>query len=200
MPIREEVEPPNLRKGWIQTGFIFIAGMFVLWLASGDAIPRMRAAVTPPKAATAALAPSSPPAPFCSGQQLELGLFFTGCAESVGNGTDLCGASKPGVFQGLALLRDPRHAYLLYLEVDGGYHGPDIYPLVVWPHASLGTGDGVAKVALREAITGALWRSTAGWLRIDAGEKTGSVRAGLVYDGAETTVLGLKAIGRWSCG
>jgi hypothetical protein len=200
MPIREEVEPPNMRNGWIQIALMSIVGIFVLWLANGDGIPRIRAGLSHPKAATIVVAPSPPPAPSCSVQQLELGLFFTGCAESVGKGTDLCDASKPGVFHGLAYLRDPHHAYLLYLEVDGGYHGPDVYPLVVWPHASLGAGDGVAKVALREANSGALWRSTAGWLRVDAGEKSGSVRAGLVYDSAETTVLGLNTIGAWSCG
>jgi hypothetical protein len=143
---------------------------------------------------------SPPPAPTCLVQQLEVSLFFTGCADSVGKNTDLCDASSPGVFHGLAYLRDPLHTYLLYLEVNGGYHGPDLYALLVWPHAGLGARDGVAKVAVREAGSGALWRSTAGWLRVDRDEKSGSVRAGLVYDGAETTVLGLKTIGAWRCG
>jgi hypothetical protein len=36
--------------------------------------------------------------------------------------------------------------------------------------------------------------------RVDAGQKSGAVRARLVYDGAEATVLGLKTMGAWSWG
>jgi hypothetical protein len=194
-----QVEPPDLRSGWIQVAILAIVGAFVLWFASGDPAARLRTALASPKA-PAVVAPSPPPAPSCSIRQLELSLFFTGCADSVGKDTDLCGASKPGVFEGLAYLRDKRHAYLLYVEVDGGYHGPDTYPLAPWPSPGLGAGDGVAKVALREASSGALWKSAGGWLRVDPGEKSGAVRAGLVYDGAEASVLGLKTIGAWSCG
>jgi len=199
MPVRDEVQPSDLRSGWIQVAVLALAAVVVLWLASGDPGARFKAVFSPPKAAAAVTAPSPPQAPTCSVQQLELSLFFTGCADSTGKDTDLC-VSKPGVFQGLAYLRDRHHTYLLYVEVDGGYHGPDTYPLAPWPSPGLGAGDGVAKVALREATSGALWRSAGGWLRVDTRETSGAVRAGLVYDGAEATVLGLKAIGSWSCG
>jgi hypothetical protein len=200
MPARHDVAQRELRNGWIQIVVLSIAAILVLWLASGDPTARLKMALSPPKSAKI-VAPASPPTvPVCSVQQLELSLFFTGCADSVGNGTDLCDASKSGFFQGLAYLRDKHHAYLLYVEVDGVYHGPGTYALAPWPQAGLRAGDGFAKVALREAGSGALWRSTGGWLRVDAGEKSGAVRAGLVYDGAEATVLGLKTIGAWSCG
>ncbi|HXA43665.1 MAG TPA: hypothetical protein VNV65_12225 [Candidatus Solibacter sp.] len=200
MPVVDQVEPANLRNGWIQVAVLAVAAVVVLWLASGDPGARLRGAFSPPKAAAAVSAPSPPPAPSCSVQQLELSLSFTGCADSLGKDTDLCDVSKPGVFKGLAYLRDSRHAYLLYVEVDGGYHGPDTYPLAPWPSAGLGAVDGVAKVALRESSSGALWKSAGGWLRVDPGQKSGAVRAGLVYDGAEASVLGLKTIGAWSCG
>ncbi len=200
MSVRHDVAPRELRNGWIQVAFLAIAAIFVLWLASGDPSARLKAALSRPKSATI-VAPAAPLAvPSCSAQQLALSLFFTGCADSLGHDTDLCDASKPGFFQGLAYLRDRSHAYLLYVEVDGGYHGPDTYALAPWPRSGLGAGDGVAKVALRETGSGALWRSTGGWLRVDPGARSGAVRAGLVYDGAEASVLGLKTIGAWSCG
>lgn len=195
-----ERQPANLRSGWIQVAVLAIAAAFVLWLASGDPGERLRTAFSTPKAAAAVAAPRPQPAPSCSVQQLELSLFFTGCADSLGQDIEFCDASKPGAFEGLAYLRDRHHAYLLYVAVDGGYHGPATYPLAPWPHAGLSAGDGIAKVALREASSGALWKSAGGWLRVDPGQKSGAVRAGLVYDGAEASVLGLKTIGAWSCG
>src|SRR5258708_328606 len=192
MSVRHDVAPRELRNGWIQVAFLAIAAIFVLWLRSGDPSARLKAALSRPKSATI-VAPAAPLAvPSCSAQQLALSLFFTGCADSLGHDTDLCDASKPGFFQGLAYLRDRSHAYLLYVEVDRGYHGPDTYALAPWPRSGLGAGDGVPKLALLEAGSWAPGRPTGGWLGADPGRGAGPGGAGRVYDGAEASGAGPK--------
>jgi hypothetical protein len=200
MALGEEIEPRNRRNDWIQTAALSVAGALVLWLTIGDGIARVRAELSAPKPVATVVARHAPTPPSCSGTQLELGLSFTSCADSVDQAPYLCDLSTAGVFRGVVHLRDHQHTYLLSVEVDRGYHGPDVYPLVASPSATPTPGQAVARVALRETASGALWRSTAGWVRIDAGENSGSVRAGLVYDAAESSVLGLKTIGAWSCG
>jgi hypothetical protein len=50
--------------------------------------------------------------------------------------------------------------YILYVEVNGSYHGPGTYTLAPWPHEMLGVGDCVPKVGLRKWVGGELWYST----------------------------------------
>jgi hypothetical protein len=196
MPINEVAEPHDLHREWLQIAALSIAGALVVWLSIGDGMAAIRTELSRPKVGTTVVARRAPVVRPCSPAQLELDLFFNGCADSTARGS--CDRTTAGVFRGVAHLRDSHHAYLLHVGVEGGYHGPDTYPLVATPAAtSVPSG---ATVALSDVGSGALWRSTAGWLRIDPGGNSGAVRAGLVYDGAESVVLGLKTIGAWHCG
>ena len=94
-------------------------------------------------------------------------------------------------------LRSSSADFILYLEVDGGYHGPGTYDLAPWPHDSLGTGDDVAKVAIREWISGRLWESVGGSMTIDNSERDGTVDADLRVDSRSDALLHIH--GPWTC-
>ena len=89
--------------------------------------------------------------------------------------------------------------FIVYIEVNGNYHGPGTYVLGPWPHDSLGIPDGVAKVAVREYVTGRLWESSAGSLTIDNLENGGFVYAGLGRSANSPIVVELNLAGWWNC-
>ncbi len=117
------------------------------------------------------------------------------------------------------LLHGTVHDFLLYIEVNGAYHGPGIYAFAPWPHSGLGVPDGVAKVAVRAYITGSvptptpsspaigvseeqgrgLWESTAGSVTINKDEESGWVYAGLGASSNSPVNVGLNIAGWWSC-
>jgi hypothetical protein len=69
------------------------------------------------------------------------------------------------------------------------YHGPGV--------TYLG-----ASVLVREYVTGALWQSTSGIVRVvGADGRSGFVKAELAYVGGEATppTIGLDISGAWSC-
>ncbi|MFI5111019.1 MAG: hypothetical protein ACHP78_19525, partial [Terriglobales bacterium] len=99
----------------------------------------------------------------------------------------------------VVLLHGTKDDFLLYIEVNGAYHGPGTYALTPWPHANLGVADGVAKVALREHTTGALWESSAGSLMIGQSEEFGWVYAGLGASENSPVDVALNIAGWWSC-
>jgi len=89
--------------------------------------------------------------------------------------------------------------FILYVEVDGNYHGPGTYALAPWPHDSLGVPDGVAKVAVREYVTGRLWESSAGSLTVENLENGGFVYAGLGPSANSPVQVELNIACWWSC-
>jgi hypothetical protein len=99
----------------------------------------------------------------------------------------------------VVLLHGTRDDFLLYVEVNGAYHGPGTYALTPWPHAALGVPDGVAKVAIREYVTGRLWESSAGSVTIDNSEEYGHVYAGLGASTYSPVDVELNIAGWWSC-
>jgi hypothetical protein len=99
----------------------------------------------------------------------------------------------------VVLLHGTKDDFLLYVEVNGAYNGPGTYALAPWPHASLGVPDGVAKVALREYTTGALWESSAGSVMIGPSEESGWVYAGLGASPSSPVDVSLNIAGWWSC-
>ncbi len=99
----------------------------------------------------------------------------------------------------VVLLHGTTHDFLLYIEVNGAYHGPGTYALAHWPHDSLGVPDGVAKVAIREYATGRLWESSAGSVTIDTSEEYGWVYAGLGASTYSPVDVELNIAGWWSC-
>lgn len=124
------------------------------------------------------------------------------CADTASQTPAACGPVQADAFLGVALFHDNHHGYLLYVEVDGGYHGSGTYTLVPWPHPSLGVRDGAAKVAFRDDASGALWQSFSGLVTIDPGADSGSVRADLVFAGGQPvrSVKQMKVDGPWRRG
>ena len=83
-----------------------------------------------------------------------------------------------------------------------GYAGPHACSLKPWPHPYFDENDSVAKVALGEVISGALWQSTAGTLDITGSNgRSGSVSADLTFTGGQLTppMAGLHIAGQWTC-
>lgn len=96
-------------------------------------------------------------------------------------------------------LHGTKHDFIIYIEVNGRYRGPGVYPLEPWPTGTLGVADDIAKVALREARTGQLWESSAGSLVIDRSEEWGWVYAGLGASKNSPVQVELNIAGWWSC-
>lgn len=137
----------------------------------------------------------------CPTTQIVMTGEFVGCA--VVAQTEYC----PRSFDEAKVLRlhRTRNDFLLYIEIDGGYHGPGTYQLRPWPHSSLGESDGQAKVAVREYVSGAMWQSVTGWLTVDPGQTSGSFSTGLgnglvssrSYD--SPLAVDLNLAGPWRC-
>ena len=89
--------------------------------------------------------------------------------------------------------------FIVYIEVNGNFHGPGTYVLEPWPSDSLGVPDGVAKVAVREYASGRLWESSAGSLTIDNLQNGGYVYAGLGASPNSPVQVDLNIAGWWSC-
>lgn len=102
-------------------------------------------------------------------------------------------------------LHGAKNDFLLYIEINGAYHGPGLYQLRPWPHPSLGQNDRMAKVALREYTSGRFFESSAGWLTVDRSGGAGSVSTGLVENPQFNQAVGqpvkldLNLAGVWSC-
>lgn len=157
-----------------------------------------------PQLTAANPAPSHSAAPAnlnCRPGQFELTGTFVECAAIAGS--EYCPAS----FDQLKVIRlhGPLNDFLLYIEIDGGDHGPGMYQLRPWPHPGLSENDRIAKVAVREHDSGRLFESVAGWLTVDGPGNRGSLSAGLVENpvfarGAAGPVkLDLNLAGVWSC-
>lgn len=82
------------------------------------------------------------------------------------------------------------HDYVLYLSIGSGYHGPGRY------------ANSAGSAMIREAATGALWRSTAVVIGVSGTDgRSGTVIAALSYVGGEPTppTVGLNISGAWRC-
>lgn len=132
----------------------------------------------------------------CQPTELKLTGAFNECA-SINHGQSC--PSGPFDQPRVILLIGTKDKFLLYVEVNGGYHGPGTYALAPWPHATLGVADGVAKVAIREYTTGALWESSAGSVTIESSEEFGYVYAGLGASSNSPVDVSLNIAGWWSC-
>ena len=132
----------------------------------------------------------------CPPTELKLTGVFEECA-AIDKGQN-CPAGSLGQAR-IVLLHGTQHDFLLYVEVNGAYHGPGTYALAPWPHATFGVPDGVAKVAIREYVTGRLWESTAGSVTIDKSGEDGWVYAGLGASADSPVDVGLNVAGWWSC-
>ncbi len=132
----------------------------------------------------------------CASTEMKFTGIFNECA-TVDKGT----SCPSGSFNQARVLRmhGTKDEFIVYIEVNGNYHGPGTYVLEPWPRDSLGVPDGVAKVAVREYVTGRLWESSAGSLTIDNLENGGFVYAGLGPSANSPVVVELNISGWWSC-
>ncbi|HSP08725.1 MAG TPA: hypothetical protein VLU92_03915 [Candidatus Dormibacteraeota bacterium] len=96
----------------------------------------------------------------------------------------------------IVLLHGTKHDFLLYVEVDGVYHGAGTYLLS--PLA-----DGTAKVRIREYISGRMWESSAGSVAIvdigSGGGWGGWIYAGLGWTRNSPVQTELNLAGWWAC-
>ena len=174
----------------IGVAIIAIALTVVLYLNPFKSAVRTAPRTTPSPSATASAATLA-----CPPTELKLTGAFQECA-SIDKGQS-CPTSfdQPKV----VLLHGTKDDFLLYIEVNGAYHGPGTYPLAPWPHATLGVNDGIAKVAIREYIGGRLWQSSAGSLTIDNLGDSGWVYAGLGASASSPVQVDLSVAGWWAC-
>jgi len=181
-----------------------IAASAVVILAAGILYLQAGPSLTSPF--TIALAPNAAPSHRSSPVVLERPcetneMKLTGILQDCASVT--AGMSCPkGSFNQVRVVRlhGATDDFILYIEVNGGYLGPNTYPLQPWPDGTLGNPDGMAKVAVRQWTGGALWQSTAGSLNIDETEEAGWVDSRLERKSAssgEDVVLNIA--GRWSC-
>jgi hypothetical protein len=191
----------------IQTIALLAAAAALVWLIKGDGVSRIAAFISSPRGLSVATVatPGVPSLPSCRPSQVELIGAFTGCANPVAEEPVPCQSYPPfDRFAGLAHVEENRHRYIVFLSVDGGYHGAGTYALQPWPNSPfLEAHDGVAKVLVQETGTRTYWQSTAGSLTIGPGGDSGSVLADLNFfftTSAKTpALLRLKIDGPWRC-
>jgi hypothetical protein len=129
----------------------------------------------------------------CAPTELKLTGVFEECA-AVDRG-QLCLPSQPNPLW-VVLLHGTKHDFLLYVEVDGVYHGPGNYLLA--PLA-----DGTARVRIREYVSGRLLESSAGSVAIidlgNGGGWGGWIYAGLGQTTNSPVQTELNLAGWWAC-
>lgn len=159
-------------------------------------VPRKNSTARTPPLHSSPTPGATPVSLSCPPTELKLTGVFEECAA-----IDKGQSCPAGSFDHLriVLLHGSKHDFLLYIEVNGAYHGPGTYPLTPWPRARLGVPDGVAKVAIREYVTGKLLESTAGSLTIDKSEEDGWLFAGLGASANSPVDVELSISGWWSC-
>lgn len=188
--------------------FILVVAVAIIAIAIALAVlvyvipPKSRVASAPrttpsPSAATSAATLTCPPT------ELKLTGVFEECA-SIDRGVQrtgpgqTCPLGSPNPLW-IVPLHGTKHDFLLYVEVNGIYHGKGTYALGLWPHDTFGVSDGVAKVAIREYVSGRLWESSAGSLTIDNLGDSGWVYAGLGASVNSPVQVDLNIAGWWAC-
>jgi hypothetical protein len=206
MVIESGSEPSGLATGLAQVALLAVVGGFLIWLADGEGLNKMRtylaSSTQHAAAASNGLVPNS-----CRPGEIRLSGVFTGCAFDSGPETGfgvhpppLCVTPAPGPNYSIFMhLRDATRDYLLYVQVVGRYHGPGTYQLGTRPRKTVHSLDQDASVAVREFTTGALWLSTAGVIRVDQGGGSGTVKANLQPSAPTSGGRGLRIEGPWRC-
>lgn len=180
----------------IAVAIIAIAVVALIYISphkSGNASSQRSSSPSTPLASSLA----SPSNLSCPATELKLTGVFEECA-TIDKGQS-CSSGSPNPLW-VVLLHGTKHDFLLYVEVNGVYHGPGTYALAPWLHDSLGVSDRVAKVAVREYVSGRLWESSAGSLTIDNLGDSGWVYAGLGASVNSPVQVELNLAGWWACG
>jgi hypothetical protein len=177
-------------------GFVVVFGA-VSWFVTGGIGFH---GAPPTHSHPATFTPEPTPTPLvCASNELALTGVFNECTTAV---PDKTSCSVHGeVFDALLRFVGSNQAFLLYIEVNGGYTYPGKYDLPPWPFG-LGTKNDVPKVAVRQVTTGAFWQSFAGVLTVTGGDgRSGTVNAILQTFNGTTVVPGptLSVDGPWAC-
>lgn len=182
---------PGVIRRWV--GFSMVGGAVVL----GAVL-----VVKPPIAAPPA-AHADPRLAACNTtRELDFAGAFNDCSAPVFDARIPCILPQPPHEYGFSVrLHGSRHDYLLYINIRGNYTGPQAYGLRPWPSAALGDQDGVPKVAVREFVSGDLWQSVEGLVRISADGSSGTLSATLTPPGgAQSGLSDMRVDGHWQCG
>jgi hypothetical protein len=159
-------------------------------------VDRHSPAHNPPQAALVVAVPTPFDAEFCSPHLLSLRGSLDDCIYALA--AQSC--TQRSTFEAITLLHGVGGAYLLYVEIDGGFNGPATYRLAPWPHHALDVGDDAPKVALRVFGSGELFESAGGVLTIDEGGWSGTVAATLRYSGTSSPPpAAVTLTGNWTC-
>jgi hypothetical protein len=178
-----------------------------------------RHGASPTHSSPATVAPEPTPTPLdCPSNELALVGAFNECANTVADATSTCSVSGHVLEMVLRLAGAGPDAFLLYIEVNGGFAGPGTssYALPPWPRP-LGTQADVPKVAASRTVRAPTGSWSAAFPSSDttrarcgsrspafAGSngRSGTVSAILELSAANnTTVRGstLSLNGPWSC-
>jgi hypothetical protein len=180
----------------IAVSVVIVLTAGLVYLREGSTLAGRTAANSTPTPKASPRVGASPWNQPCPPTELSLTGIFNECA-SVNVGM----SCPSGSFDQARVLRlhGTKDDFILYVEVNGSYHGPGTYALAPWPSDTLGKPDGVAKVAIREWSSGTLFESAAGSLTIDTSEESGWVYAGLGASSYSTVDVKLNIAGWWSC-
>jgi hypothetical protein len=177
-------------------GVVVVMGAVML-VAAG----RIKRITPPPPIARGSSSPS-PTVPACTEPHIKLTGAFDDPCVTTGATSQACSPAYGTSLDMVITLRGRSHRYLLYVAIDGMYHGPGTYELVPWFQSSLGVRDGTTKVAFREYATGAFWQSVSGTLTVIGNDgRFGTMNANLTFVGGEPTppTVLLNAAGSWNC-
>jgi hypothetical protein len=143
---------------WL-AGFVAVVGG-VSWLLTGIG----RHGAPPTHSLPAKVTPGPTPTPLdCPSNQLALAGAFNECVKTVADVAATCSVSGHILEAVLRLGGASPDAFLLDIEVNGGFAGPGTssYALPPWPHL-LGTQGDVPKVAVQQDGTSAYWQLVGG--------------------------------------
>ena len=193
----------NTFNGILQVLALVVAAVIILWLDEGNGMAQLRVVIAPQQSLIAATVNPPPFTRLCLPRDLQLTGAFDGCAAPMIAAPQTCVPPlSADSYLAVIPVRDYSHDYLLYVAVDGGHLPPGTYPLFPAIHPGLGQHDGLVKVAVREAVTGALWVSSAGWLTINSTGRSGAVRQAILQREGGTSKpsdRSLQLDGPWSC-
>jgi len=182
----------------IAVAIVAVAIASLLYLAPRGASTAQRSSrQSPSLVATHGPSPLQSPSNFsCPPTRLKFTGIFNECVAAISMVS--CVPNPPNPMW-VVLATGTQHKFLLYIQIDGAYHGPGTYSLVPWPNATFGASDGVTKIAVREYTTGALWQSSAGSLTVDDQGNGGWIYAGLGASANSPVQVDLNIAGWWTC-
>jgi hypothetical protein len=207
--------PRRLKAAVSLAGFVVAFGI-VSWYVTGGTGPHSAPA---PLGDLLTATPGPTPIPLeCAANELELVGAFGECVAPLASPLAVCSASGH-ILEAVLLLGHGNSDALLYIEIDGPFHGAGTYDLGPWTHP-LGTNNDPPKIALQQDGTSELlqrvngvpveqygtdtfWQSVGGAVTVTGSDgRAGTVSAVLEMSaGHNATAPGttLTVSGAWRC-